>query len=80
MPAWRALAKQAGARRRRIGRPSAVDPAASAVGTSEGKPPRADSLGRCRARGCQLGVLVRAGAGTTAEAFRYGLAKAYADA
>ena len=41
MPAWRALAKQAGARRKRVGRPSAVDPAASAVGTSEGKPPRA---------------------------------------
>jgi hypothetical protein len=41
----------------------------------EGKPPpRADSLWRCLARGCELGLLVRSGAGTRAEAFRYGLA------
>ena len=41
----------------------------------EGKPqPRADSLWRSLARGCELGILVRSGAGTKAEAFRYGLA------
>jgi AAA domain-containing protein len=39
-----------------------------------GEPPRADSLWRCLARGCELGILVRTGAGTKAEAFRYGLA------
>jgi hypothetical protein len=38
-------------------------------------PPRADSLWRCLARGCGLGILVRTGAGTKAEAFRYGLAE-----
>jgi AAA domain len=37
-------------------------------------PPRADSLGRLLARACELGVLVRSGAGNKAEAFRYGLA------
>ncbi len=37
-------------------------------------PPRADSLWRSLTRGCELGVLVRTGAGTKAEAFRYGLA------
>jgi hypothetical protein len=41
----------------------------------EGEPPRADSLWRCLMRGCELGVLVRTGAGTRAEAFRYGLAQ-----
>ncbi len=39
-------------------------------------PPRADSLWRTLARGCELGILVRTGAGTKAEAFRYGLATA----
>jgi hypothetical protein len=40
----------------------------------EGAPvPRADSLWRCLARGCELGLLVRTGEGTRAEAFRYGL-------
>ena len=39
-----------------------------------GEPPRADSLWRCLTRGCELGILVRSGAGTRAEAFRYGLA------
>jgi hypothetical protein len=38
-------------------------------------PPRADSLWRCLARGCAQGLLVRTGAGTRAEAFRYGLAQ-----
>ncbi len=38
-------------------------------------PPRADSLWRCLARGCELGMLVRTGAGNKAEAFRYGLAQ-----
>lgn len=38
-------------------------------------PPRADSLWRALTRGCELGVLVRTGAGNKAEAFRYGLAK-----
>jgi hypothetical protein len=37
-------------------------------------PPRADSLWRSLARGCELGILVRSGEGTKAEAFRYGLA------
>jgi hypothetical protein len=37
------------------------------------QPPRADSLWRCLTRGCELGVLVRTGAGTRAEAFRFGL-------
>jgi AAA domain len=36
--------------------------------------PRADSLWRTLQRGCELGLLVRTGAGTRAEAFRYGLA------
>lgn len=39
------------------------------------EPPRADSLWRILARGCELGILVRTGAGTKAEAFRYGLAQ-----
>jgi hypothetical protein len=39
-------------------------------------PPRADSLWRCLTRGCDLGILARTGAGTRAEAFRYGLAPA----
>jgi hypothetical protein len=38
-------------------------------------PPRADSLWRCLARGCALGLFVRSGEGTRAEAFRYGLAQ-----
>jgi AAA domain-containing protein len=38
-------------------------------------PPRADSLWRSLTRGCELGVLVRTGAGNKAEAFRYGLAQ-----
>ena len=38
-------------------------------------PPRADSLWRCLTRGCELGLLVRTGAGNKAEAFRYGLAQ-----
>jgi hypothetical protein len=37
-------------------------------------PPRADSLWRALTRGCELGLLVRSGAGTRTEAFRYGLA------
>jgi hypothetical protein len=37
-------------------------------------PPRADSLWRTLQRGCALGLMVRTGAGTKAEAFRYGLA------
>jgi hypothetical protein len=37
-------------------------------------PPRADSLWRTLARGCDLGIMVRTGAGTKAEAFRYELA------
>lgn len=37
-------------------------------------PPRADSLWRTLTRGCETGMLVRTGAGTRAEAFRYGLA------
>jgi hypothetical protein len=36
--------------------------------------PRADSLWRLLTRGCELGILVRTGAGNKAEAFRYGLA------
>jgi hypothetical protein len=36
-------------------------------------PPRADSLWRCLARGCELGILVRTGAGTKVEAYRYAL-------
>ena len=39
-----------------------------------GEPPRADSVWRCLTRGCELGILVRSGEGTKAEAFRYGLA------
>src|SRR5258708_40022286 len=35
-------------------------------------PPRADSLWRSLAGGCEPGILVRTGAGTKAEAFRYG--------
>ncbi|MBI3407936.1 MAG: AAA family ATPase [Planctomycetes bacterium] len=38
-------------------------------------PPRADSLWRTLARGCELGLLVRSGAGNRAEAFRYGVAR-----
>jgi hypothetical protein len=38
-------------------------------------PPRADSLWRTLARGCELGILFRTGAGTKVEAFRYGLAQ-----
>jgi hypothetical protein len=38
-------------------------------------PPRADSLWRCLTRGCELGILVRTGAGTKTEAFRYGVAQ-----
>jgi hypothetical protein len=38
-------------------------------------PPRADSLWRTLTRGCELGILVRTGAGNKAEAFHYGLAK-----
>ena len=38
-------------------------------------PPRPDSLWRTPTRGCELGVLVRTGAGTKGEAFRYGLAQ-----
>jgi hypothetical protein len=41
----------------------------------EGEAPRADSLWRLLTRGCELGVLVRAGAGNKAEAFRYRLAQ-----
>jgi hypothetical protein len=39
----------------------------------EGDPPRADSLWRMLTRGCEMGLLVRTGAGNKAEAFRYGL-------
>ncbi len=38
-------------------------------------PPRADSLWRSLMRGCELGILVRTGAGTKVEAFRYALAQ-----
>ena len=38
-------------------------------------PPRADSLWRSLTRGCELGLLVRTGAGNKAEAYRYGLAE-----
>src|SRR5262249_5353135 len=38
-------------------------------------PPRADSLWRSLTRGCELGILVRTGAGNRAEAYRYGLAE-----
>jgi hypothetical protein len=38
-------------------------------------PPRPDTLWRCLTRGCELGILVRTGAGTKAEAFCYALAK-----
>jgi hypothetical protein len=42
----------------------------------EGLPtPRADSLWRSLARGCEVGILVRTGEGTKAEAFRYDLAE-----
>jgi hypothetical protein len=37
-------------------------------------PPSANGLWRTLARGCELGVLVRTGTGTKAEAFRYALA------
>lgn len=39
------------------------------------RPPRADSLWRSQARGCDLGILVRTGAGNKAEAYPYGLAQ-----
>ncbi len=39
----------------------------------EAEPPRADSLWRTLTRGCEMGIFVRTGAGTKAEAFRYGL-------
>jgi hypothetical protein len=39
----------------------------------EPKPPHPDALARTLLRGCELGVLVRSGAGTKAEAFRYGV-------
>jgi hypothetical protein len=38
-------------------------------------PPRPDSLWRTLTRGCALGILIRTGAGTKAEAFRDGLAE-----
>ncbi len=38
-------------------------------------PPRPDSLWRTLSRGCELGLFIRTGAGTKAEAFRYGLAQ-----
>jgi hypothetical protein len=38
-------------------------------------PPRADSLWRSLARGCELGIFVRTGEGTKAEASRYALAQ-----
>jgi hypothetical protein len=41
----------------------------------EGEPPRPDSLWRSLTRGCEQGILVRTGAGTKVEAFRYGLAQ-----
>jgi hypothetical protein len=37
-------------------------------------PPSANALWRSLARGCELGVLIRTGAGSKAEAFRYALA------
>jgi hypothetical protein len=37
-------------------------------------PPRADSLWRTLTRACELGIFIRTGEGTKAEAFRYGLA------
>jgi hypothetical protein len=40
------------------------------------RPPRADSLWRCLARGCELGLFIRTGEGNKAEAFRYGPPKA----
>ena len=42
---------------------------------SESEPPplRADSLWRTLARGCELGMFIRTGAGNKAETFRYGL-------
>src|SRR5207302_9090362 len=39
-------------------------------------PPHIDSLLRTLTRGCELGILVRTGEGTRADAFRYGLAQA----
>jgi hypothetical protein len=42
-------------------------------------PPRADSLWRSLARGCQAGILIRSGEGTKVEAFRYGLAPSRPD-
>jgi hypothetical protein len=41
----------------------------------EPDPPRADTLWRTLTRGCEMGMFVRSGAGTRAEAFRYGLAE-----
>ena len=41
----------------------------------EPHPQHPDSLWRSLARGCELGHLVRTGAGTKAEGFRYGLAE-----
>lgn len=38
-------------------------------------PPRPDSLWRTLTRGCEQGILIRSGAGTKAEAFRYGVAQ-----
>src|SRR5262249_16930893 len=38
-------------------------------------PPHPDSLYRTLTRGCDLGIFVRTGAGTRAEAFRYAAAK-----
>jgi hypothetical protein len=38
-------------------------------------PPRPDSLWRTLTHGCELGLFIRTGAGTKAEAFRYGLAQ-----
>jgi hypothetical protein len=43
-------------------------------------PPSANGLWRALARGCELGVLVRTGAGTKTEAFRYALAQSQTDA
>jgi hypothetical protein len=41
-----------------------------------GAAPRADSLRRTLARGCETGLLVRTGSGTKVEAFRYGVREA----
>ena len=37
------------------------------------RPPHPDSLWRTLTHGCELGIFVRTGAGTRAEAFRYGV-------